>query len=189
MISFQRISEVFTEYLNNKNTIHDNDHLTSLLNSAIQINELIWEFEDIARIKERGFESIASAKEKIDINNHLRNDLIKKIDQEIFVRENVGFIHNKSFYYSESPGMIIDRLSILFIKKHKFKKLVPLISDPKTNQEYVYKSNIVGQQIEDLGSFLDFYFNGIRNAEVCFKIYDPLKIYNDERVKALLQSI
>lgn len=43
--------------------------------------------------------------------------------------------------------------------------------------------------MNDLGVFLDSYFDKIENGEAYFKVYNPLKIYNDARVKSYIQLL
>src|SRR5438105_1719752 len=75
-------------------------------------NFQLWLAEDQARHEDKGFEFVYHAKREIDRFNQHRNDVIEVMDEWLFkqfeLHQNVPCpIH------SETPGMIIDRLSIM----------------------------------------------------------------------------
>jgi hypothetical protein len=136
-----------------------------------------------------GFERIAKTKMEIDSNNQRRNDIIRELD--LLLDRILGNVDGESLtkLYSESPGMLIDRLAILFIRYSFVNQLIAVIKEDELRTEYMEKGKLLSQNMSDLGMFLDSYFNKISNREVYFKIYKPLKIYNDNRIKAHIQQL
>lgn len=191
MLNFQKISNLFQDFLNNSGSrrISDAETLEDLIVSCIGVNQTLWRLEDRTRMKNLGFKSIALAKAEINKNNQRRNDLIKKMDLAISKALNNHLLDTKGRFYAESPGMIIDRLSILFIKLSVLKKINSLIKEEGLKREYLEKEKTVSSQINDLGEFLDLYFSRIREGEMFFKIQQPIKIYNDERIKKYIKVL
>ena len=188
MINFKTISEVFDGFLEESTNIEIGSKILLIL-EIIKINRKIWELEDVARMKELGFEKIAVTKSEIDKNNQLRNDIIQQIDKYVeheFENVDLGDINK---YYSESPGMVIDRISIMFIRKSEIQKILELIKEVELKNEYSSKLNLVNEQIKQIGSFLDKYLENIKNKKCYFRIQKAVKIYNDDRVKSYIKDI
>src|SRR4051812_49831615 len=83
-----------------------------------QFNYLLWHEEDIARSPDVGDARIAQVKRAIDSYNQQRNDAIEKID-DFLLQE----LHGRGVrpepearWNSETPGSVIDRLSILSLR-------------------------------------------------------------------------
>jgi hypothetical protein len=181
-ITFSKISEIFSNFIKNPNVenVYE-DNTQKLISSLIKINKIIWDLEDLARLSELGDGHVAQAKKNIDINNQLRNDLIREIDTVLYKILNISK-GSKEAFYSESPGMIIDRLSIIFIKLSVIQKLVLIIEEDDLRSEYLEKKKVLLGQIESIGNFLDLYLERLMRKEVFFEIQQAVKIYNDKRV-------
>lgn len=187
MLNFKKISEIFFNALENKPAASDTAY--NLIHDCITVNLHLWKQEDIARMKDLGFEKIANAKAEIDKTNQIRNDNIQKMDAEI---ENI--FHNDPHlpaekYVAESPGMLIDRIAILFIKRSMIEKITALIDSKELKREYSEKLNEMEAQISYGGNYLDMYLTKIKTREAFFKIHKPVKIYNDSRVKDYIKSL
>ncbi len=79
-------------------------------------NFLLWHEEDIARRDDLGPERVLQAKRRIDRFNQQRNDIVEKMDKYL-VQELKPRTEGCAFN-SETPGMMIDRLSILALKNY-----------------------------------------------------------------------
>ena len=123
---------------------------------------------------------IAHIKKEIDSHNQKRNDIIHQMDLTLAAELMEATPGGR--FYAESPGMIIDRMAILYIKRKKLEELLPLIGEADLKKEYGRKSVTVTQQLDDLGGFLDTYLAEVAIGKVFFKVYGPTKIYNDERI-------
>jgi hypothetical protein len=56
-------------------------------------------------------------------------------------------------------------------------------------KEYREKEDIISKQINHLGNFLDFYFNKLEHKEIFFEIQQPVKIYNNKRIKKYIKLL
>lgn len=188
MINFKTISETFDGFLEGLTTI-ELGNKNFLILEIIKINKMIWDLEDIARMKELGFEKIALTKSEIDKNNQLRNDTIQQIDKYIELELKNVDLGDINKYYSESPGMVIDRISIMFIRKLEIQKILKLIKEIELKNEYFSKLAVVDEQIKLIGNFLDRYLEKISNKKCYFRIQKAVKIYNDDRVRSYIKDI
>lgn len=183
IITFSKISEIFSRFIKNPkaNSVHGNE-VQKLSYALVKTNKKIWDLEDAARLSELGNAYVANAKKNIDIYNQQRNDLIRDLDTLLLKLLNVSKGTKESFY-SESPGMIMDRLSIIFIKLSVVKKMILVIEEDGLKLEYQEKENILKGQIQSIGDFFDLYIERLFKKDVFFEIQQAMKIYNDVRVK------
>lgn len=187
-VTYQYISKVFCHYLSETSKEFESENeIDKLLLDCIANNKQLWKLEDVARMHHLGFESVAKAKMEIDVVNQRRNETINKLD--LLLDKHLCNVQLESLakFYSESPGMLIDRLAILFIKQNFMRQLINHIDDKHIRSEYLEKEQQLNQSITDLSLFTNLYFDRIKNGEVFFKIYEPLKIYNDQRVKKYIK--
>ena len=75
----------------------------------------LWHREDAARDPMAADQVIAGVKRKIDLLNQRRNDLMERMDRALL--EEAGEQPDEAPLHSETPGMMIDRLSILELKR------------------------------------------------------------------------
>jgi len=188
--SYQYITKVFQHSLNQSTKpFEPQNEISELLFTCIGINKKLWKLEDVSRMHELGFEAIAKTKMEIDLANQRRNETINQLDVQL--EKLLGNVQSKSLekFYSESPAILIDRIAIMFIRHHFIKELIAIIEDKELRHEYLDKEKLLTQNMNDFGEFLDSYFDKIANGEVFFKIYKPLKIYNDQRVKKYIKTL
>src|SRR5215831_18792761 len=77
----------------------------------------LWHIEDEARTPGASNARLADVKRRIDKTNQLRNDLTEDLDRTLLEwLEPQKLPHEEAPLHSESPGLIIDRLSILALK-------------------------------------------------------------------------
>ena len=189
-INYQHISDVFQHSLEKSSTpFKAETEISQLIFSCIEINKQLWKLEDISRMHHLGFENIAKAKMEIDLANQRRNETINQLDVQL--EKLLGNVQSESLekFYSESPAILIDRIAIMFIRHHFIKELIAVIEDKELRHEYLDKEKLLTQNMNDFGEFLDSYFVKIENGEAYFKVYKPLKIYNDDRVKKYIQLL
>jgi hypothetical protein len=188
-ITFSKISETFSDFLKNPSKeFNYGDELHRLIYLSIKTNKTLWDLEDSARLSELGDKHVAEAKKSIDKINQSRNNLIREIDMVLY--KDLGVISSSpDKFYSESPGMIIDRLSIIFIKLSIVQKLVLLMKEDDLRSEYADKEKVLADQIRGIGQFLDMYMEKLVNGDVFFEIQQPVKIYNDVRVREYIKSL
>lgn len=189
-LNFQYITEIFQYSLSpGLSSVKEQNEISALLSSCIETNKRLWDLEDVARMHERGFEAIAKAKMEIDTVNQKRNEIINGIDMVLDWHLSNTELQPPENFQSESPGMLIDRMAILSIRQSLIRRLIAVIEDNELRNEFIKKDEQLSQNIKDLGIFLDSYFTKIRNKEAYFKIYNPLKIYNDDRIKKYIHLL
>jgi len=164
---------------------HDSRHATVPASEhwrAIEDNHrcncLLWDEEDLARRRDVPDAEIASNKRAIDGYNQRRNDAIERIDEHL-----MGLFQDKkenARLSSETPGAMIDRLSILSLKIHHM-RLQTLRSDVASAhiEDCLAKLNRLNEQRTDLAACLDRLLAECARGESRFKVYRQFKMYND----------
>src|ERR1700752_874689 len=77
----------------------------------------LWHIEDEARTPGTTDAQLADVKRRIDVTNQLRNDLAEDLDRTLMEWLAQRCLPNPNApLHSESPGLMIDRLSILALK-------------------------------------------------------------------------
>ncbi|MCH6234034.1 DUF4254 domain-containing protein [Cognataquiflexum rubidum] len=143
-------------------------------------NFLLWHEEDIARIKDINPLRIVEAKRNIDTYNQSRNNAIEKIDEWILT-----YLINKNFgeieaMHSETPGMIIDRLSIMALKRyHMNEETLREDASADHKEKCQMKVLVLDEQIEDLSKNLTKVLHLLNMGKLKFKVYRQFKMYND----------
>lgn len=189
MTDFETISKLFSGFIENSHSsFRSEKKIDHLIWSNIRTNQILWDLEDSARLSGLGDKHIADTKRKIDKNNQFRNDLIREIDIEITNQMEISSGLQEKFY-SESPGMIIDRLAIIFIKLSIIQNLLTIITEDDLKKEYKEKESIILKQMDRIGNFLDSYFSKLANKDIFFEIQQPVKIYNDDRVRGYIKIL
>ncbi len=143
-------------------------------------NFCLWHEEDIVRIQDIEAIRIVKAKRNIDKFNQLRNDAIEKIDEWILLYLSMKNIGPQEKMHSETPGMMIDRLSIMSLKRYHMVEET-LRNDASEEHKNVCKQKAMtlGDQISDLSNCLSELFDLLESGRLKFKVYRQFKMYND----------
>jgi hypothetical protein len=153
------------------------DGLMAIAMAQHSANFELWHEEDKARAPDATNADIAEVKHAIDRLNQRRNDLVERMDTWLLER----LAQNEQApLHSETPGLIIDRLSILALKIYHTKEE----SHRKTASEAHRRRNtdrlaLLTEQRSDLAGCLDVLWNEILQGTRRFKLYRQLKMYND----------
>ena len=141
-------------------------------------NFSLWHEEDVARRDDLGFERIYQAKRNIDRFNQERNNFAEEIDQAVVAALNPpasGCPRN-----SETPGMMIDRLSILALKEfHMHEETVRPEAAAAHKEKCAEKLARIRQQRSDLTTCLADLFADVAAGRRTFSVYFQFKMYND----------
>lgn len=187
-INFKTILVIFSDFLADTSASPKFEKkLDHMIKASIEINQKLWNLEDSVRMIDLGAEYVAKVKQEIDKTNQSRNDLIRQIDTEIEKQIKPSKLAKQ--FYSETPGMIIDRLAILFIKLSVIEDLLLIIKEKDLRQDYLNKKKMISMQITRIGNFLDSYLAKIKQGKVFFEIQQPVKIYNDNRIKRYIKLL
>ena len=141
----------------------------------------LWHIEDEARIPGATDAKVAGVKRRVDGTNQLRNDLAEELDRALLGwLEARGLTNPAAQLHSESPGLIIDRLSILALKIYHTREESERADAPPghaaRNQD---RLAILEQQREELAGCLDGLWRETLAGTRRFKLYRQLKMYND----------
>jgi len=152
-------------------------------------NFSLWHEEDIARIKDIEPNRIVEAKRNIDFYNQARNNAMEKIDEWVLTSLLQNYIVSKGPLHSETPGMMIDRLSIMSLKRYHMHEET-LRTD--VSEDHVLKCNskvdVLDEQIQDLSNCLESIISKLETGEIRFKVYRQLKMYNDPALNPQLYN-
>ncbi|MGC9199300.1 MAG: DUF4254 domain-containing protein [Acidobacteriaceae bacterium] len=144
----------------------------------------LWHCEDRARDPQASDHAIVAVKRQIDQINQIRNDLAEQIDIALLAlaRQN-----SAAPLHSESPGLIIDRLSILALKIfHTDEQLHR--STPEHRMRSQSRLVVLKEQRADLVDCLDSLWSDVLAGRRRFKLYRQLKMYNDPTLNPVLYA-
>lgn len=156
------------------------DALWSRVEANHFYNASLWREEDLARRRNVPDSEIAKNKRAIDAFNQQRNDVIESIDGWILNRIAYQQPRTDARMSSETPGALIDRLSILSLK---IWHMGAQIRRTNAGTDHVSgcraKHAILCQQRTELGSCFDRLITEIATGDAYFRVYRQFKMYND----------
>lgn len=137
----------------------------------------LWHEEDKARVPGAADEEIAAVKRAIDPLNQRRNDLMEKVDLALIE----GLAQNEAApLHSETPGLMIDRMSILSLKiYHTREESVRTSATEAHRRRNAERLVLLEEQRLDLTGCLDALWTEVESGTRRFKLYRQMKMYND----------
>ena len=162
------------------------DGLMALAMAQHRANFELWHEEDRARVPAVADAEIVRVKRAIDVLNQRRNDLVEKMDLWLIERleqEPVAPLH------SETPGLMVDRLSILSLKIYHTREEAHRVSATEEHrQRNVARLALLEEQREDLAGCLDAFWAEVLRGTRRFKLYRQMKMYNDPELNPAVYS-
>ncbi len=157
------------------------DKIGQLIGDLHRANFDLWHTEDEARTPGATAAQIADVKRRIDTTNQKRNDLAEQIDAFLLeVLAGQGLPAENAPLNSESPGLMIDRLSILALKIYHTREEAERTDAPNGHVERnLARLAILEEQRADLATCLDALWKETMAGTRRFKLYRQLKMYND----------
>lgn len=149
----------------------------------------LWHQEDIARSPDVSDSEIATVKRAIDKLNQQRNDWIEKLDDWLtaYLEEQQLTTQPGASQNSETPGSMIDRLSIIAIRiYHLDEQLDRSDIDDAHRDKVLTRSAICRVQQSELGQCLDNAIQEILSGSKRHRTYRQFKMYNDPSLNPYL---
>jgi hypothetical protein len=141
-------------------------------------NFQLWHEEDIARRDDLGSERVHQAKRAIDRFNQERNNFIEEMDKVLVAALKpleAGVPRN-----SETPGMMIDRLSILALKEfHMREETLRADASEAHRATCAEKLARIIRQRADLTQCVGELLADVAAGTRTFAVYYQFKMYND----------
>ncbi len=141
----------------------------------------LWHIEDQAREPGASDADLAGVKRRVDLTNQRRNDLAEELDRALLAwLTPQGLPNPDAPLHSESPGLMIDRLSILALKIYHTREEAEREDAPTGHAERNRsRLAILAEQRADLAGCLDGLWLETLAGTRRFKLYRQLKMYND----------
>lgn len=187
ILSISRLQAAKTSEWHERDFSASHADLLGLVEENHHCNFELWHVEDQARRDDMGFEYVYRAKRSIDKWNQRRNDFIERIDEWLSQRlppAAAGVPMN-----SETPGMIIDRLSILALKEfHMDEEATRETAEAAHREKCREKLAVIRRQREDLGLALRVLLDDCSHGRRGFRVYRQMKMYNDPALNPQLYA-
>jgi hypothetical protein len=141
----------------------------------------LWHIEDEARTPGASDAELAGVKRRVDKTNQRRNDLAEQLDRDLLAwLQPRGLPNPAAELHSESPGLMIDRLSILALKIYHTRAEAERLGAPLGHAaRNLERLAILEEQRCDLAACLDRLWHETLKGTRRFKLYRQLKMYND----------
>lgn len=145
----------------------------------------LWHEEDKARDPDATDAEIAGVKHAIDKLNQQRNDLVEKIDGSLLAL--AGEQNANAPLHSETPGMMIDRLSILALKIYHTREEARRETATEAHRaKNTARLAVLEEQRGDLAECLDALWKQVAAGTRRFKLYRQMKMYNDPELNPVV---
>jgi hypothetical protein len=145
-------------------------------------NGILWEQEELARRRHAPDSEVASNKRAIDANDRKRRDAIRRIDEVLLVSLTETRKRPEAKQHSETPGALIDRLSILALRIHHMGLQAARAGAESAHVESCRaKQQELSVERNDLAACLDRLLAEAQRGETYFKLYPRSEMPDDPR--------
>jgi hypothetical protein len=143
-----------------------------------RMNFDLWHAEDAARRDDQGPASVRDAKRTIDRCNQSRNDAIEQFD--VWLLGQLPPARAEAPFHSETPGMIVDRLSIMALKIYHMRiEAARNSATDEHRRKCAGKCAVLEEQHADLKRCLQSLLAELESGTRQCKLYRQFKMYND----------
>jgi hypothetical protein len=147
----------------------------------------LWHEEDKARDPDALDAEVARVKHTIDALNQTRNDLMEAMDRVLLAA--AGAQRQDAPLHSESPGLILDRLSVLALKiYHTAEESCRTSASEAHRRRNLDRLRLLEEQRNDLAACLDALWSDVLGGKRRFKLYRQMKMYNDPELNPAVYS-
>jgi len=149
--------------------ISDQASLARLVVELVRSNLRQWDLEDASRDPHASDAKVATAKRTIDHLNLDRHHLVEEIDAHITASLDQSAT---AALATESPGMVLDRLSVLVIRRARTAEA------SFRDETYAARLSALDAMVASLSGALDGYLHELRVGTRRFVAYEHLKLYS-----------
>ncbi len=154
------------------------------------IDTVQWHFEDIIRNPKGEPAFLMTIKRRIDASNQDRTDKVEQIDEFIFDGLKNVKVSTSARLNSETPGWLLDKMSILQLKLYHFTAQAAEPSmDAELQKSVVQKLNILQIQEQDLAQCYDELIEDLESGKKYMRLYKQMKMYNDPNLNPILKGL
>jgi hypothetical protein len=151
------------------------------------IDTVQWHYEDIIRDPNIQPDDGMVMKRKIDKSNQHRTDVVEQLDDYYISLFKDVEPKSDAKLNTESPGWVVDRISILCLKIYHMQEQVDRTdADNKHKQQCLNKLNILLEQKEDISKSFNELLDQVQKGEKQIKVYRQMKMYNDDTLNPVL---
>ena len=151
------------------------------------IDTVQWHLEDIIRDPNIKPDKGIEIKRRIDTSNQERTDLVEQIDDYYIEQFSTITPNSTATLNTESPGWVIDRLSILCLKIYHMKEQVERKDVDENHQLKCQKKlSTLLEQEQDLSKSFDELIDDYKKGIKKIKVYRQMKMYNDDSLNPIL---
>lgn len=152
-------------------------------------NAQLWTEEDRARRTDVPDAEIVRCKRAIDRHNQQRNDAVEQIDLRLLAALEGVAARADARLHSETPGAMIDRLSILALKIRHM-RLASMHHDAGAAHVMRCSAKVERLMLQrsDLCGCLDALLDELRAGRAIFREYRQFKMYNDPALNPWLRQ-
>lgn len=167
------------KYNTNDNEI--TDEVMQLVRRKIKIDAEQWELEDTIRAEYDKHSEAIELKKRIDKLNRERTEIIEQIDECIRKELSNLVVINGARKATETPGLAIDRLCIMLIRRHHIEVRRALSKKGSEEEaEMSRRLEVVTQQIEFLRDAIDCLLKELEQGMTECSWVRQMKMYANE---------
>ncbi|MBN2038517.1 MAG: DUF4254 domain-containing protein [Spirochaetes bacterium] len=183
--SIEKSITYFNDALNLINN-YKKDNISDQIALLSLINTTLWHEEDKARDTSAKDKDIADVKRNIDKLNAMRVNKTEEIDNILF---NETTFNRNSPLNTETVGSVIDRLTILALKKYHMEiESKRQDSSEEIRNKCISNLSNINTQMKDLMLAYDTLLSEIQSGKRRYSLYRQFKMYNDPDLNPVLYS-
>jgi len=151
------------------------------------IDTVQWHYEDIIRDPNINPVEGMELKRKIDKSNQHRTDVVEQLDDYYISLFEKVTPQSSATLNTESPGWVVDRISILCLKIYHMQEQVTRLDVSEAHKtQCANKLAILLDQKNDLTTSFNGLLDEFAQGTKKIKVYRQMKMYNDESLNPVL---